>query len=133
MKAADGRTGGRAVGIVVALLTAGPPVRLTAQSQGSVLIDLPGSTRAAGLRGAGAALVGDAGAVFSNPAGIATIRRLSIEGAYQRSAGGTTVGSGALALRAGRLSWGFGVAALDTSGVADRKQARSRYGAKATS
>src|SRR5207237_9704666 len=76
-KAADGRTGGRAVGIVVALLTAGPPVRLTAQSQGSVLIDLPGSTRAAGLRGAGAALVGDAGAVFSNPAGIATIRRLS--------------------------------------------------------
>ena len=120
MKAADGRTGGRAVGIVVALLTAGPPVRLTAQSQGSVLIDLPGSTRAAGLRGAGAALVGDAGAVFSNPAGIATIRRLSIEGAYQRSAGGTTVGSGALALRAGRLSWGFGVAALDTSGVLPR-------------
>jgi len=120
MKAVDGRMGGRAVGIVVALLSAGPPVRLTAQSQGSVLAGLPGSTRAAGLRGAGAALVGDAGAVFSNPAGIATIRHLSFEGAYQRSADGTTVGSGALALRAGRLSWGFGAAALDTSGVLPR-------------
>src|SRR5437867_9498951 len=107
------------VGVVI-LLAAGPPVRLTAQSEGSVLIDLPGSTRAAGLRGAGAALVGDAGAVFSNPAGIATIRHLSVEGAYQRSADGTTVGSGALALRAGRLSWGFGAAALDTSGVLPR-------------
>src|SRR5207247_8012872 len=67
--------------------------------------------------GAGAALVGDAGAVFSNRAGIATIRHLSVEGAYQRFPGGTAVGSGALALRAGRLSWGFGAAALDTSGA----------------
>src|SRR5439155_374528 len=61
--------------------------------------------------------VGDAGAVFSNPAGIATIRHLAVEAAYQRLPGGTAVGSGALALRAGRLSWGFGAAALDTSGA----------------
>jgi len=61
--------------------------------------------------------VGDAGAVFSNPAGIATIRHLSLEGAYQHGADGTAFGSGALALRAGRLSWGFGAAALDTAGA----------------
>ena len=90
---------------------------LAAQSGGGAWESLPGSTRAAGLGGAGAALVGDAGAVFSNPAGIATIRHLSVEGAYQRFPGGTAVGSGALALRAGRLSWGFGAAALDTSGA----------------
>ncbi len=60
---ADGRTAGQAVWIVVVLLTAGPPGRLTAQTEGSVLAGLPGSTRAAGLGGAGAALVGDAGAM----------------------------------------------------------------------
>jgi hypothetical protein len=80
-------------------------------------VSLPGSTRAAGLGGAGAALVGDAGAVFSNPAGIATIRHLSVEGGYQHFSDGSAVASGALALRAGRLSWGFGAAARDTSGA----------------
>ncbi len=90
---------------------------LAGQTQGGVLASLPGSTRSAGLGGAGAALVGDAGAVFSNPAGIATIRHLSLEGAYQHGADGTAFGSGALALRAGRLSWGFGAAALDTAGA----------------
>src|SRR5437763_539020 len=108
--------------VIVVLLTAGPPVRLTAQS-GSVLAGLPGSTRAAGLRGAGAALVGDAGGVFSNPAGIATIRHLSFEGAYQRSAYGTTVGSGALAQGAYRLlttlegQWPSGAGGLVIVGV----------------
>ena len=90
---------------------------LAGQSGGGAWESLPGSTRAAGLGGAGAALVGDAGAVFSNPAGIATIRHLSVEGGYQHFAGGSAVASGALALRAGRLSWGFGAAARDTSGV----------------
>src|SRR5439155_1696905 len=89
---------------------------LAAQTGGSALAVLPGSTRAAGLGGAGAALVGDAGAVFSNPAGIATIRHLAVEAAYQRLPGGTAVGSGALALRAGRLSWGFGAAAAARGG-----------------
>src|SRR2546430_16945261 len=90
---------------------------LTAQAEGSPALLLPASTRSAGLGGAGAARVGDAGAVFSNPAGIATIRHLSVEGGYQHFAGGSAVASGALALRAGRLSWGFGAAARDTSGV----------------
>ena len=90
---------------------------LAAQTGNDALTNLTGSTRAAGLGGAGAALVGDAGAVFANPAGIATIRHLSVEGGYQHFSDGSAVGSGALALRAGRLSWGFGAAARDTAGA----------------
>ena len=90
---------------------------LASQSGAGAWASLPASTRAAGLGGAGAALVGDAGAVFANPAGIATIRHLSVEGGYQHFSDGSAVGSGALALRAGRLSWGFGAAARDTAGA----------------
>jgi hypothetical protein len=90
-----------------------PLNRLTAQSEGSVLTALPGSTRAAALGGAGAALVGDAGAMFANPAGIATVRHLSIEGSYEPYLAGSAVSTAALALRAGRLTWGFGAQALD--------------------
>src|SRR5256712_9333555 len=56
----------------------------------SALNALPGSTRSAGLGGAGAALVGDAGALFANPAAIATVRRLAFEGSYEQYLGGTT-------------------------------------------
>lgn len=93
------------VGVVVALLAA--------QSEGSIVAALPGTTRSAGLGGAGVALVGDAGAVFANPAGIATIRHLSIEGSYERYLAGTAVSSAALALRVGRVTWGFGAMTLD--------------------
>src|SRR3989454_9830857 len=86
---------------------------LTAQAEGSPVLLLPASTRSAGLGGAGAALVGDAGAVFANPAGIATIRHLSVEGSYERYLAGATLSSAALALRLGRLNWGAGAAALD--------------------
>ncbi len=103
----------RAVGLVVGLLTVGPAVRLLAQTEGSVLAALPGTTRSAALAGAGAALVGDAGAVFANPAGIATVRHLSIEGSYERYLAGTAVSTAALALRAPRLTWGFGAQMLD--------------------
>src|SRR3989441_2561623 len=91
---------------------------LTAQAQGSPVVLLPASTRSAGLGGAGAALVGDAGAIFANPAGIATIRHLSVEGSYERYLSGTTLSSAALALRAGRLGWGVGLAALDSGSAA---------------
>jgi hypothetical protein len=93
------------VGMVVALLAV--------QTEGSIVAALPGTTRSAGLGGAGAALVGDAGAVFANPAGIATIRHLSIEGSYEPYLAGTAVSAVALALRVGRVSWGFGAQTLD--------------------
>ena len=78
----------------------------------SALPAFPGSTRAAGLGGAGAALVGDAGAVFANPAAIATVHRLALDGSYEQYLGGTTFGAGALALRLGRFDWGVGAQAL---------------------
>jgi hypothetical protein len=78
----------------------------------SPLVSLPGSTRAAGLAGAGAAVVGDAGAIFANPAAIATVHRVALDVAYERHAGDTTFGAAALALRLGRFDWGAGAEAL---------------------
>ena len=86
-----------------------PP--LVAQAEGS-LPALLGSVRGAGMGGAGAALVGDAGAIFANPAGLATIHHLAVEGAYESYPAGTTLSTGALALRAGRFTWGAGAAAV---------------------
>lgn len=93
------------VGMVVALLAV--------QTEGSIVAALPGTTRSAGLGGAGVALVGDAGAVFANPAGIATIRHLSIEASYEPYLAGTAVSAAAVALRVGRVTWGFGAQTLD--------------------
>jgi len=97
----------------VALLAAGPPVRLPAQSGGLALV--PGSARAMGIGGAGAAIVGDAGAVFANPAGLATVHHLAVEGLYEAYPSGATLSTGALALRVSRFTWGAGAAALGQS------------------
>lgn len=95
---------------IIALLAAS---RIAAQTEGSILTLLPGTTRAAGLGGAGAALVGDAGAMFSNPAGIATIHHLSVEGSYEPYLAGSAVFTAALALRVSKFTWGFGAQELD--------------------
>ena len=86
-----------------------PPL---ATQTGSVLAVVPGSARAAGMGGAGAAIVGDAGAVFTNPAALATIHRLAVEASYEAYPSGATLSTGAVALRAGRFTWGAGAAAL---------------------
>jgi hypothetical protein len=99
--------------IAALVLTVRPPPCLLAQTEGSVLTVLPGTTRSAGLGGAGTALVGDAGAMFANPAGIATVRHLSIEGSYEPYLAGSAVSTAALALRVQRWTWGFGAQALD--------------------
>jgi len=64
------------------------------------------------MGGAGAAIVGDAGAIFANPAGLATIHHLALEGAYESYPSGVTLSTGALALRVGRFTWGAGAAAV---------------------
>lgn len=87
-------------------------VGLVAQSEGSVAASLPGSTRSAGMGGAGVALIGDAGAMFANPAGIAAIRHLAVEASYEPYLAGTTFSAGALALRTGHVAWGVGIQAL---------------------
>jgi hypothetical protein len=48
-----------------------------------LVLRIPGSVRYAGLNGAGGALVGDAGSVFGNPAGLATIRHIAVEGGFR--------------------------------------------------
>jgi hypothetical protein len=80
-------------------------------AQGGVA-ELPGSTRSVGLGGAGAALVGDAGGLFANPAAIATSRRFGLEGSYEQYLGATTLSSAAAAVRLGRFNWGIGAQAL---------------------
>lgn len=76
----------------------------------AVILEQPLSVRSAGMNGAGAALVGNAGAVFSNPAGIATIRHIAIEGAYRATPAGGKLHAGALAWRMRQFDLGFGVA-----------------------
>jgi hypothetical protein len=51
--------------------------------------------------------------MFANPAGIATIRHLSIEGSYEPYFAGSAVSAAALALRVSRWTWGFGAQTLD--------------------
>ena len=99
--------------VFAALAAAGPVAPLVAQTEGSIVARLPGSTRAAALGGAGVALVGDAGALFANPAGIATIHHLALEGSHERYLAGSAITAAALALRVGRVTWGFGAQALD--------------------
>ena len=96
----------------VALLCNAFVVPLLSAQSASILAAVPGSARAAGMGGAGAAVVGDAGAVFTNPAGLATIHRLAVEASYESYPSGSTLSTGALALRAGRFTWGAGAAAL---------------------
>jgi hypothetical protein len=81
----------------------------------SILATVPGSARAAGMGGAGAAIVGDAGAVFANPAGLATVHHLAVEASYESYPSGSSLSTGALALRVGRFTWGAGAAALGRS------------------
>jgi hypothetical protein len=88
-------------------------LRVAAQSGGSVVPELAGSTRSAGLGGAGVALIGDAGALFANPAGIAAVRHLAVEGSFEPYLAGSTYSAAAVAVHAGRLAVGFGAQALD--------------------
>lgn len=104
--------GAAALVAALALLAAGART-VAAQSEGSVLAVIPASTRAVAMGGAGVALVGDATAIFANPAGIATVRRMALEGAYERYIGGTALSVAAMAMRFGRFNWGIGAQALD--------------------
>jgi len=100
--------------LVTLLCNAGVVSSLSAQS-GSVLALAPGSARAAGMGGAGAAIVGDAGAIFANPAALATVHHLAVEGSYEAFPSGSKLSTGAVALRVSRFTWGAGAAALGPS------------------
>ncbi len=110
--------------IVVMLIAVLGPVRvLAAQSAPRPLIlTLPVTTRSAGLGGASVALSGDAGSTFLNPAGLATIQHVAIEGALQRYPDGSFETMGAAAFRFLQFDLGGGYHYLrfsDSSGVKD--------------
>lgn len=103
-----------------------PGVELSAQSSPNPLIlSLPVSVRAAGLGGGGVALAGDASATFLNPAGLATIRNIAIEGAAQRYPDGTLEGMAAGAFRLLQFNLGGGIHYIrfnDSAAVKDNLQ-----------
>lgn len=74
-----------------------------------LVIGLPATARYAGLANAGVAVHGDAGALFINPAGIATIRHGGIEGTFHYSHAQPLEGSAAAAFRLSQFTLGGGV------------------------
>jgi hypothetical protein len=97
-------------GLLILALTATEATPLLAQGASSPpILRLPVSVRVAGLGGAGVGLSGDASSVFINPAGLATIRHIAIEGTIQRYRDGTieTMGAGAFRLLQFDLGGGY--------------------------
>jgi hypothetical protein len=74
---AVGRSGGQAVAILLCLLTAGPPDRLTAQdaplNAAALFLVFPVGAQPVGMGQTGTALEGRGEAAFWNPAGLATL------------------------------------------------------------
>src|SRR5574341_816679 len=107
----------RASRVLVPVLLAGAPLPLVAQGMAPAVLSLPGSVRSAGLHGAGAALVGDAGAVFANPVGIATLRHIGLEGTYRRTRFNATAATAALGWRLSQFDLGLGLAYIGGDSV----------------
>lgn len=107
--------GGRLVsGVLAAIGMFSPP--LTGQVAPDVVpftLQVPGSVRGMGLNGAGVALVGDAGSVFSNPAGLATISHIALEGGYRAAPGEARFLTGALGWRLRQFDLGLGARHFD--------------------
>lgn len=99
----------RILAAVALLAGATAPANAQAGRPYPVVLVLPASVRFAGLGGAGVAVIGDAGSVFVNPAGLAAVRRVSFEGATQSYVGSATQAMGAGAVRVGQFDFGAGV------------------------
>lgn len=102
--------------MLLVLLVAGGAVTLPAQTPPAILT-LPGSVRSAGLHGAGAALIGDAGSVFTNPVGLAMLRHIGLEGTYRRMPYGAFAATAALGWRLSQFDLGGGIAYLTGDSV----------------
>lgn len=96
------------VGAVALLLTL-PGTGRAQSAAGPVVFQLPASVRSAGLSGAGAALMGDAGSVFANPAGLALVSHLSLEASYHGAPFDAYQAAGALGWRIGQFDFGGGL------------------------
>lgn len=92
----------------------------SAAGQGTALtLTEPGSVRGAALQGAGAALMGDAGSVFTNPAGLAIIRHIALEGSYYALTTDNRLLGAAFGWRLGQFNFGAGLKYLDRAGTSD--------------
>ncbi len=72
------------------------------------VLSVPATVRGFALGGAGVALVGDAGALFANPSGIATLSHIGLEGSYRAAPGDAYLATGAMGWRLGQLDLGVG-------------------------
>lgn len=100
----------RHVVALLGLLCAAAPLRpCAAQSRPYPLVlGLPATARYAGIANAAVAVHGDAGAMFVNPAGIASVRHAGIEATYHYSHSQPVEGSAAAAFRLGQFTLGGG-------------------------
>jgi hypothetical protein len=101
-----------------ALVVAGLSLAGAARAQapgtvGGVLLEVPATARAMALGGAYAAVMGDAGAVFVNPAGLAPIKRLAVSASYERYLLDSQFAGASIATRVGKFDLGFGLHVLD--------------------
>ncbi len=94
-----------AAGLLILAGLAGP---LQAQAWVGQLPGTPLTARTAGLGGASAAMIGYAGSVFTNPAGLAPIRVTSVEATYGKPEPKTQYLMGAVAARVGEFNIGGG-------------------------
>jgi len=79
---------------------------------GAVLAQ-PATTRALGLDGAFTGVVGDAGSIFVNPAGLAPIHKVALEVGYHRFPLDSYLASAEGVMRTGRFDLGLGVNVLN--------------------
>lgn len=91
---------------IILLVTAAPLAGQTRPTP--AILGYPANVRAAGLAGAGVAMIGYAGSVFNNPSGLAPIRSLSLEGTIARLPDRSTYTMGSAALRVGAFNVGGG-------------------------
>ncbi|HUL69739.1 MAG TPA: hypothetical protein VLT17_05810 [Gemmatimonadales bacterium] len=90
-----------------------------------LITELPVSVRYAGMAGASTALLGSAAGVFRNPAGLATIKHVLVEGAASRYGDNSWEGMSAGAVRIKQFTLGGGIDYLrfsDTAQVRDNLQ-----------
>ncbi len=100
----------RPVALLLSVLSVSSVSSLAAQGKPyPIVLGLPATARYAGLANAGVAVHGDAGALFINPAGIATVRNAGIEATYHYSHEQPVEGSAAAAFRVKQFTFGGGV------------------------
>jgi len=119
---------------LVALLPAIVPAATVAPQNPPTtgLFSAPVSPRFSGLGSATVAMIGYAGSIFTNPAGLASVRNMSLEGAYAGLTDTSSYFMGAAAVRLGPLNLGGGLRYLRfDDGLATQDNLESVFGAVA--